>query len=168
MKVQPQGAEVCRATCKERKKLWKEELTSLTTLVSAVATLLADITPSEGAETEDGVGRCPKWEHESGVAGLVDLDYWMVLPLILMITTRLTVRVKRYLEEGQKLGDVGPILSRIGSEGFPAGWGGPTASNQVKFNSGRNAVWFGNSCSAARECATEAAFLATQQRIAIT
>ncbi len=46
--VQPQGAEACGSTCKERKKLWKEELTSLTTLVGAVATLLAVITPSEG------------------------------------------------------------------------------------------------------------------------
>ncbi len=45
-KMQPQGAEVCGSTCKERKKLWKEELTSLTTLVGAVATLLAVITPS--------------------------------------------------------------------------------------------------------------------------
>jgi hypothetical protein len=97
----------------------------LMTLVSTVATLLAVITPSEGTETEDGVGMCPKWEHESRVAGLVNLDYLMVLPLILMITTGLTVRVKRYLEEGQKLGDVGPILSRIGSEDR----GGPTASN---------------------------------------
>jgi hypothetical protein len=46
----------------------------LTTLVGAVATLLAVITPSEGAETEDGTDKCPRWEREPGVAELVSLD----------------------------------------------------------------------------------------------
>jgi len=31
-------------------------------------------TPSEGAETEDGMDRCLKWEHEPGLAGLIKLD----------------------------------------------------------------------------------------------
>jgi hypothetical protein len=74
-KMHPQGAEACGSVCKERKKLWKEELTSLTTLVGAVATLLAVITPSEGAETKGSTEWHPKWEYEPGMEGLVNLDY---------------------------------------------------------------------------------------------
>jgi hypothetical protein len=58
-----------------------------------MATLLAVITPSEGAETEGGTDRHLKWEHEPGLEGLMNLDYWMVLPLILMIVTGLIVRI---------------------------------------------------------------------------
>ncbi len=59
----------------------------------------------------------------------MNLDYWMVLPLILMITTGLIVRIKRYLEERQKPGDEGPILSRLGDVDLPADGGGSTAIN---------------------------------------
>jgi hypothetical protein len=127
--IKPQGAEVCGSTCKERKKLWKEELTSLTTLVGAVATLLAVITPSEGAETEGGMDWHPKWEYEPGLIRLVNLDYWMVLPLILMIVTGLIMRIKGHLEEIQKPGEEGPILSRVVGADLPADGGGPEANN---------------------------------------
>jgi hypothetical protein len=53
-KKQPQEAGTSGPTCKERKKLCKEELTSLTTLVGAVAMLLTVVTPSEGTEFPDG------------------------------------------------------------------------------------------------------------------
>jgi hypothetical protein len=128
-KVQPQETGTCGSTCKTRRKLWKEELTSLTTLVGAVAMLLTVITPSKGAGVEDGADKCQKWEHEPGMAGLVTLDYWMLLPLILMVTTGLVVRVKGYLEGRQEFGDEGPILSRVGGVDLPAARGGPAAFN---------------------------------------
>ncbi len=60
-------------------------MTSLSTLVGTVATLLAVITPSEGAETGEGAGWYPKWNNEPGMNGLLNLDYWTVLPIIVMI-----------------------------------------------------------------------------------
>jgi hypothetical protein len=33
--------------------------------------------------------------------GLVSLDYWMMLPLLLVIATMLVVRIKKYLNERQ-------------------------------------------------------------------
>ncbi len=50
MKGRPKGGEECDPSCKEQRTLWKEELSSLSTLVGTVATLLAVITPSEGVE----------------------------------------------------------------------------------------------------------------------
>ncbi len=47
-KLRPQEARVCGLSCKERSNLWKEELSSLTTLVGAVATILTVIAPIEG------------------------------------------------------------------------------------------------------------------------
>ncbi len=167
VKTQPQGAEGCGPTCKERKKLWKEELTSLMTLVGAVATLLAVITPSEGAETEDGTDKCLKWEHEPGVAGLMNLDYLMVLLLVLMITTGLIVRVKRYLEEGNQ-GMRVPSCQELEVWTFPQPGEALQPSTKSSSKVGEMQVRLGYSCSAAGECAAEAAFKATQQRIAIT
>jgi hypothetical protein len=45
MRGRPQGGEECGPSCRERRMLWKEELSSLSTLVGTVATLLAVITP---------------------------------------------------------------------------------------------------------------------------
>jgi hypothetical protein len=42
---------LCKSSCRERGKLCEQELSSLTTLVGALALLLAVITPSEGKET---------------------------------------------------------------------------------------------------------------------
>jgi hypothetical protein len=50
MRGRPHSGGECGSSCKERRSLWKEELTSLSTLVGTVATLLAVITPSEGVE----------------------------------------------------------------------------------------------------------------------
>ncbi len=104
-------------------------MTSLTTLVRAVATLLSVITPSEGAEMGEGVGWHPKWEHKPGMEGLMNLDYWVMLPLIVMIVTGLIMRIRGHLGEMWKPGDEGPILSRIGGANLPAEGGGPAAFN---------------------------------------
>ncbi len=58
VKTRTQEAGTCGSTCKERKKLWKEELNCETTLVVAVATLPTVITPSEVAEVTGGVDMC--------------------------------------------------------------------------------------------------------------
>jgi hypothetical protein len=113
-------------------------LTSLTTLVGAVATLLTVITPSEGAETGGGTDWHPKWEYEPGLEGLMNLDYWMVLPLVLMIVTGLIVRIKGHLEEMQKPGGEGPILSRVVGANLPADGGGRETNSLVKNYSGKN------------------------------
>jgi hypothetical protein len=60
---------------------------------------------------------------------LVSLDYWMLLSLILMVTTGLFIRVKRYLEERQEAGDESPILSIVGEVELPAAKGGPALRN---------------------------------------
>jgi hypothetical protein len=74
----------------------------LTTLVGAVATLLTVITPSEGTDLQDGQDTCLEEKYNAGTTGLVSLDYWMLLLLILMITTKLVIRVKRYLRERER------------------------------------------------------------------
>jgi hypothetical protein len=59
----------------------------------------------------------------------MNLDYWMVLPLILMIITGLIMRIKGHLEEKQKPGDEGPVLSRVVGADLPADEGGSAANN---------------------------------------
>ncbi len=118
MKAMPQGSEDCGTGCKERRTVWREELTSLSMLVGTVATLLAVITPGEGAETGGGAAWHPN--HEPGMEGLMNLDYWVVLPIIVMIVTGLIMRIQRHLGEMWKPGDEGPILSRVEEVNFPA------------------------------------------------
>ncbi len=40
--------------------------------------------------------------------GSVLLDYWMMLPLLVIITMMLVVRIKRYLNERQEEGEENP------------------------------------------------------------
>jgi hypothetical protein len=75
VKAKPQVREECGPGCKERRTLWREELTSLSTLVRMVATLLVVITPSEGSETWGAAGWHPKWNHEPGMEGLMNLNH---------------------------------------------------------------------------------------------
>jgi hypothetical protein len=65
MRGRPQGSGECGPGCKERRTLWKEELSSLSTLgVRTVATLLAIITPSEGVELGRDPGGYSQWKIE--------------------------------------------------------------------------------------------------------
>ncbi len=109
--------------------MWKEELSSLSTLVGTVATLLAVITPSEGAEAGGEVGWYPKWSSEPGMNGILNLDYWMVLPISVMVVTGLLMRIQRHLGEVWKPGDDGPILARVGGANLPADGGGTAPNN---------------------------------------
>ncbi len=61
--------------------------------------------------------------------GLVNLDYWVVLPIIVMMVTGLIVRIQRHLSETWKPGDEGPILSRVGEANLPADRGGAATFN---------------------------------------
>jgi hypothetical protein len=125
----PQGSEECGPSCRERRTLWKEELSSLSTLVGTVATLLAVITPSEGAESGEEPGWYPKWNGEPGMEGILNMDYWMVLPIIVMIVTGLIMRIQRHLGEVWKPGDDGPILARVGGANLPVDGGGTASIN---------------------------------------
>ena len=84
-----------------------------------MATLLAVITPSEGAE----LGRNPdghsRGKIEPGMEGILIMDYWMVLPIIVMVVTSLVMRIQRHLGETWRLGDDGPILAKVGGANLP-------------------------------------------------
>jgi hypothetical protein len=74
-KEEVEGEDECGPGCREWRTLWREDLTSLSTMVGTVATLLAVITPSEGAESGGDAGCYPKWNNEPGIDGLMNLDY---------------------------------------------------------------------------------------------
>ncbi len=101
----------------------------MSTLVGTVATLLAVITPSEGVELGGDPGRYPKWKVEPGMEGILMTDYWMVLPIIVMVITSLIMRIQRHLGEIWKPGDDGPILARIGGANLPIDGGGTGSNN---------------------------------------
>ncbi len=72
---------------------------SLSTLVGTVATLLAVITPSEGVEIGGSPGGHSLARTEPGMENILIMDYWMVLPVIVMVVTSLIMRVQRHLGE---------------------------------------------------------------------
>ncbi len=74
--------------------MWKEELSSLSTLVGTVATLLAVITPSEGMELGRNPDGYSRGKVEPGMEGILIMDYWMVLPIIVMVVTSLIMRIQ--------------------------------------------------------------------------
>ncbi len=129
MRGRPQSDGECGPSCKERRTLWKEELSSLSTLVGTVATLLAVITPSEGVEIGRNPGGHWQWKIEPGMEGILIMDYWMVLPIIVMVVTSLIMRIQRYLGETWKPGDDGPILARVGGANLPIDGGGTGSNN---------------------------------------
>ncbi len=129
MRGRPQDGEECGPSCRERRTLWKEELSSLSTLVGTVATLLAVITPSEGVELRRDPGGYPKWKVEPGMEGILMMDYWMVLPIIVMVVTGLIMRIQRHLGEIWKPGDNGPILAKVGGANLPIDGGGTSSKN---------------------------------------
>jgi hypothetical protein len=129
MRRRPQGDEECGPSCRERRTLWKEELSSLSTLVGTVATLLAVITPSEGAEPGGVTGWHPRWIGEPGMEGILVMDYWMVLPIIMMVVTGLIMRIQRHLGGVWKPGDDGPILARVRGANLPIDGGGTSSKD---------------------------------------
>ncbi len=110
--------------------MWKEELTSLSTLVGTVATLLAVITPSEGVE----IGRNPDGRSlqraEPGMENILIMDYWMVLPVLVMVVTSLIMRVQRHLGETWKPGEDSPILDKVEGADLPLDREGTSTSRR--------------------------------------
>jgi len=129
MRGRPQGGEECGPSCRERRTLWKEELSSLSTLVGTVATLLAVITPGEGVELGRDPGGYSQWKIEPGMEGILIMDYWMVLPIIVMVVKGLIMRIQRHLGEVWKPGDDGPILARVGGANLPIDGGGTSSKD---------------------------------------
>ncbi len=107
--------------------MWKEELTSLSTLVGTVATLLAVITPSEGVEIGGNPDGRSLQRTEPGMENILIMDYWMVLPVIVMVVTSLIMRV--HLGETWKPGEDGPILDKVGGANLPIDGGGTGTIN---------------------------------------
>jgi hypothetical protein len=72
-----------------------------------------------------GGGTCKEEVYDVGMVDLMSLDYWVLLPLILMVAIGLIMRVRRFLEEGQQAGDESPIQARAGGVEFPTAGGSP-------------------------------------------
>jgi hypothetical protein len=62
--------------------------------------------------------------------GILIMDYWMVLPIIVMVVTSLIMRVQRQLSETWKPGDDGPILAKVGGANLPIDGGGTGPNNK--------------------------------------
>ena len=127
-----QNSGECGSSCKERRSLWREELTSLSTLVGTVATLLAVITPSEGVEIGESSGGRPLLKTEPGMENILIMDYWMVLPVIVMMVTSLIMRVQRHLGEMWRPGEDGPILDKVGGANLPLDGGGTSTTDSER------------------------------------
>ena len=100
----------------------------MSTLVGTVATLLAVITPSEGVEIGGNPGGRSMSKTEPGMENILIMDYWMVLPVIVMVVTSLIMRVQRHLGEAWKPGEDGPILDKVGAANLPLDGGGTSAT----------------------------------------
>ncbi len=129
MRGRPQSGGECGPSCKERRTLWKEELSSLSTLVGTVATLLAVITPSEGVELGRNLDGSSRGKIEPGMEGILITDYWMALPIIVMVVTSLIMRIQRHLCDTWRPGDDGPILAKVGGANLPIDGGGTSSNN---------------------------------------
>ncbi len=129
LRGRPQSGGECGSSCKERRSLWKEELTSLSTLVGMVATLLAVITPSEGVEIGGGPDGRLRQRIEPGMESILIMDYWMVLPVIVMVVTSLIMRVQRHLGEKWEPGEDGLILDKVVGANLPLDGGGTNTTN---------------------------------------
>jgi hypothetical protein len=70
-------------------------------------------------------GGYPRWRVEPGMEGILIMDYWMALPIIVMVVTSLIMRIQRHLGETWKPGDDGPIQDRVG----PIDGGGTGSNN---------------------------------------
>ncbi len=110
--------------------MWKEELSSLSTLVGTVATLLAVISPSEGLELGRNLDEYSRGKVEPGMEGILVTDYWMVLPIIVMVVTSLIMRIQKHFGEMWKPGDDGPILAKVGGANLPIDGGGTGSNNR--------------------------------------
>ena len=109
--------------------MWKEELSSLSTLVGTVATLLAVITPSEGVDLGRNSDGHSQQRIEPGMEGILIMDYWMVLAIMVMVVTSLIMRVQMHLGETWKPGEDGPILAKAGGANLPIDGGGTGSIN---------------------------------------
>jgi hypothetical protein len=84
---------------------------------------------SEGAERGGEPGWYSKWNGEPGMEGILNMNYWMVLPVIVMIVTGLIMRIQRHLGEVWKPEADGPILARVGEANLPVDGGGTASIN---------------------------------------
>jgi hypothetical protein len=109
-KARQQEKAPSRPSCKARGKLWNQELSSLTALVGAITFLLSVITPSEASELPGLQEACmQKQQRDTGSSAV--LDYWAMVPFLLVIMVMMTIRVREYLVE-MKMAKETPILHK--------------------------------------------------------
>jgi hypothetical protein len=66
---------------------------------------------------------------QQGMEGILIMDYWMVLPIIVMVVTSLIMRIQRHLGETWRPGDDGPFLAKVGGANLPIDGGGTGSNN---------------------------------------
>jgi hypothetical protein len=149
----------CRSSCKERGKLWKEELSSLTTLVGAVASLLTIIALSEGAEVLKPQNKCSKETCNTDTTGLVSLDDWLMMHFLLVIAVMIVTKIKKYLKEIQEAEGESLLMRKAGeAEPSTAGEGSGLLHSVSRQVGWRMQFWSCYFSCAAEEYATDAAF----------
>jgi hypothetical protein len=94
----------CRPSCQEKGRLRKQELSSLAALIGAMTLLLAVIALSHGVEVPDPREDCLRERCEATTAGLVSLDYLLMVPFLQMVALMLFIRVRGYLEKMRMAG----------------------------------------------------------------
>ncbi len=62
--------------------------------------------------------------------GILIMDYWMVLPIIVMVVTSLIMRIQRHVGETLRPGDDGPILAKVGGANLPIDGEGTSSNNK--------------------------------------
>ena len=67
---------------------------------------------------------------EPGMENILIMDYWMVLPIIVMVVTSLIMRIQRHLGETWRPGDDGLILAKVGGANLPIDGGGTSSNNR--------------------------------------
>jgi hypothetical protein len=139
------------------------------TLVGAMASLLAVIAPSEAQELPGLHEDCLREHRKTTMTGMVSLDYWVIIPFLLVAAVMLITRVREYLGEVKMAGGTIflPMRSSKGVEARARVWR-KLSTNNAQQVGGKMQPWSGHSCCTAGECAAEAGIFTVQQRLAIT
>ncbi len=69
---------------------------------------------------------------EPGMENILIMDYWMVLPIIVMVVTSLIMRVQKHLGETWRPGEDGPILDKVGGANLPLDGGGTSTTDKER------------------------------------
>ena len=88
--------------------------------------------PSEGVKIGGSPGERSLLKTEPGMENILIMDYWMVLPIIVMVVTSLIMRVQKHLGETWRPGEDGPILDKVGGANLPLDGGGTSTTDKER------------------------------------